>query len=87
MIIEKVKWGPKWIPHTTPDFAKWIFRFVLYVAAIANFAVLVFADIPPGVKSIVGRYSIEIVAFVHGITRMFGLHIEDVPSTKDEQLK
>jgi hypothetical protein len=78
-----VKFGIPQILHPTPETAKVVFRIVLYVAAVANFAVLTFSDIPQEIKSVVGQYSVEIVAFVHGITRMFGLHVEDVPAAKE----
>lgn len=70
------KWGFKQIPKTTPEFAKWAARGVLYSLAILNFSLLTFSAIPEHIKGIVAQYSIEIAAFVHGIAHMFGVTVE-----------
>lgn len=71
-----VKFGFGQIPKTTPEFAKWAFRGILYGATILNVIILTFSDIPDSVKIIVGKYSLEVVTFVHILSKMFGLDVE-----------
>jgi hypothetical protein len=79
--MEQVKFGFGQIPNTTPEFAKWIFRIVLYAAAVINLVILVVTEIPQPIKDTIARYSLEIVALVHGLSKMFGIDVEDVPSS------
>ena len=71
--MEKVKFGFDQITQRTPDFARWIFRGVLYLAAIINLVLATVVEIPEDVREVVGRYSVYAVALVHGLSKMFGI--------------
>lgn len=78
--MEKVKFGFGQISKKTPEYATWIFRIVLYAAALANFVVDVVTEIPPDIKVIIAKYSVYAVTLTHGITKMFGITVEPPPN-------
>lgn len=75
--MKNIKFGFGQIPNTTPEFAKWIFRIVLYAVAAINLVVTVINEIPQPLKIIVWKYSAYAVALVHGFSKMFGLPVEE----------
>lgn len=79
-------WSFKHIPKTTPEFAKWAFRGVLYGLGVINLVLMIFTDIPVEIRNVVGRYSIEIVMFVHGVSKMFGIEVEDPATVTKEDI-
>lgn len=76
MTEEKVKFGLGQITNTTPKFAKYLFRAVLYIAAAVNLVLSVIDEIPPDVKAMIGKYSIYAVTLVHGFSKLFGIEVE-----------
>ena len=75
--MQKIKFGFGQIANATPGFAKWVFRAVLYMAAIANIVLGVVTEIPEPVKFIVLKYSLYGVTLVHSLSRMFGIEVEE----------
>lgn len=72
-----VKFGLGQITNTTPKIANYIFRGVLYSSLIINLALSIFTDIPQDLQVAIGKYSLQIVAFVHGISKLFGIELKD----------
>lgn len=72
---EKIKFGFGQIANATPKIATWVFRIILYAAAIVNIFLQVIDEIPPDVKAIVGKYSVYAVTLTHTLTRMFGIEV------------
>ena len=75
--MNKIKFGFGQIANATPDFAKWLFRIVLYAVAIANLICTVVEEIPAPVKLVIYHYSAMLVALVHGLSRMFGIEVDE----------
>jgi hypothetical protein len=80
--MKNVKFGFNQIANRTPEFARWIFRAVLYMAAIVNFVLMTVVEIPEDVSYVVGRYSIYAVSFVHFLSKMFGIEAEGPDGAK-----
>ncbi len=70
---EQWRFGFGQIPKTTPEFAKWIFRIVLYATSVINLVISVVTEIPPDIKMMMAKYSLYAVTMVHGFTKLFGL--------------
>jgi hypothetical protein len=87
MATQNVKFGFGQIPKTTPEFAKWAFRIVLYVAAVANFIIATVTEIPVPIAMIIAKYSLYAVTLVHGFSKMFGLQVEDPKIELTEETK
>jgi hypothetical protein len=77
------KFGFNQIGNPTPKWANWIFRIVLYGAAIVNITVIAFTDIPQPLQLLLLKYSGSAVIFVHMISKMFGIDLSDVQAKID----
>lgn len=70
---EKVKFGFRQIANKTPEFAKIMFRFVLYATSALTLIINVISEIPEPIKLIITKYSLYAVTLVHGFSKMFGI--------------
>lgn len=71
------KFGLGQIGKTTPIWAKNVFRIVLYVATALTLVTQIITEIPEDVKIAISRYSIEAVALVHALTKLFGVDLDE----------
>jgi len=85
--MNKTKFGFGQILSETPKWATWIFRVVLYAAGATVIIVGSLHSIPAPVKVDILTTCSEVTLAVHGLTRMFGLQVQDPPSTTDEPQK
>ena len=69
----KLTVGLKAISRPTPEWATIVFRTVLYIALTATLVVQIVKEIPAEVGAIINNYSLEAVALVHALTKLFGL--------------
>lgn len=74
----RVVFGLNQIKNVTPKAATWVFRVILYAAAVANILIGTIDEIPPELKLIIGKYSVYAVTLTHSFTRMFGINVEPV---------
>jgi hypothetical protein len=77
----KVTFGPASLFKDTPQIATGIATASIYIAAVLNIILLSFPQIPVTLKTSVGMYSAEGVAFIHAICNMFGLNPATPPTT------
>ncbi len=70
------------ISNPTPSSINWVFRIVLYAAAVLNIVCSIVTEIPEPVKVIIGKYSVEAVALVHAFSKMFGVPLPDNAEVK-----
>lgn len=74
---QEVNFGPKFIGHQTPMWAKWLFRIFFYCTSTTGVALGIFTNIPVEVK----MHIYEGITFanmaMHGFTKMFGVKVED----------
>jgi hypothetical protein len=90
--MNTAKFGLGQIHNPTPQFATWLFRYVLYGATVLNIICQVISEIPEPVKAMIGKYSIEAVTLCHILSKMFGVPlpadssvpVEDVASLKTD---
>lgn len=67
------------ITNPTPKWATWVFRIVLYAAAVMNIIVTVIAEIPADMQLILLKYSAYAVTLTHMFTRLFGIPTPKIP--------
>ncbi len=70
---EKIKFGFGQIVKETPQFAKWMFRIVLYATSALTLIINVVTEIPEPIKLMITKYSLYAVTLVHGFSKMFGI--------------
>lgn len=75
---ETIAVGLKYFFCPTPQIAKVVFRFFLYFAAIVVIALKVFHGVPEDIKRTVSDYAIELVTFIHLISKFFGVKNSDI---------
>lgn len=73
--------------HPTPDTAKTVARVVLYGAAIVNFILATFPNMPEAYETIVGQYSTWVVGLVYFLCHMFGIEPQGPPKTDNSTIK
>lgn len=73
-----VKAGLGQITNPTPQFAKNIFRIVLYAAVIVNIVILNVPTIPDHYKVQILAYAGMATGLVHAISKLFGIDITDI---------
>lgn len=78
--MANIKFGLGQLLQPTPALAKSIATWVLYAAAIVNIILANVVQIPAPVKGLIAQYSLEGVALVHAITRLFGITITNDPT-------
>ena len=72
-----VKFGFGQIGKTTPKWAKNAFRIVLYTATTLTLVTQIVTEIPADISTIIAKYSIEAVALVHAITKLWGVDLKE----------
>ncbi len=70
---ENVRFGFNQIANRTPNFAKWIFRSVLYFCTATNIVVSIVDEIPDDWQLAIGKYSVYAVTIVHSFSKLFGI--------------
>jgi len=70
------KFGPKQITQRTPEFARWIFRAVLYLSAITTFVIELIDEIPEPIEAKIGKICLYAVTITHFLSKMFGISVE-----------
>ncbi len=77
--VSKVKttFGLKQINKSTPPWTKTVFRIVLYTATALTLVTQIVTEIPEDIKTMVAKYSLESVALVHALSKLFGVKIDD----------
>ncbi len=77
-----VKFGLGQIKNPTPKWATNVFRIVLYAAAVAGIIIGSISEIPDPVKVVILKYAAEVTLAVHALTKLFGIVIDDDPTSK-----
>ena len=72
-----VKFGLGQVGKTTPIWAKNLFRIVLYGAMTLTLVTQIVTEIPVEISTAIAKYSIEAVALVHAITKLWGVDIKE----------
>lgn len=75
--MKKILFGFNQIKQETPAFAKWVFRVVLYAAAIGTLVVNTIPEIPDHTADLIAKYSLYAITLTHSISKMFGIKVED----------
>lgn len=75
--MANVKFGLNQITAQTPKAAKYAFRAVLYIAAVANIIVGTITEIPEPVQVAIMKYSLYGVTLVHAFSKLFGIDMSD----------
>jgi hypothetical protein len=78
--MANVKFGFGQIFKPSPQWAKNVFRTVLYTSAVVGILSGIITEVPPTVKVIVLKYSLEATAAVHALSKLFGIDITDDPT-------
>jgi len=76
MPVTKFGFSQFW--NQTPMWATWVFRVVLYLCVIAIVFVNTYTSLPANLKQIISIYAAQTIAFVHLITKMFGLTMPNI---------
>lgn len=82
--MEKVKFGFSQLFKRTPEFAKLLFRIILYITAIIMFLMNLVTEIPEPIKTVVNKYCIYFITTVHFLSKMFGIEVKE-PKTKEDE--
>ncbi len=72
------KFGLRQVFKTTPDFAKWIFRVVLYITTMLSIVVNVIPEIPEPIRAAITKYSLYAVTLVHSFSKLFGIEVKPI---------
>jgi len=72
-----VKFGLGQVGNTTPQWTKKVFRIVLYTATALTLVTQIVTEIPVEISSIITKYSIEAVALVHALSKLFGVEVKE----------
>lgn len=83
--MANTKFGLTQILAETPKWATWVFRVVLYLAGATVIVVGSLHAIPAPVKIDIMTTCTEVTLAVHGLTKMFGLKVDDPPAVNDGQ--
>lgn len=74
------------IVSPTPAWANWVFRIVLYVAALGNIYVTIFTQLPQETKDMIVGVSSFVTIAVHLASRMFGVPLPEGSSVPAEEV-
>lgn len=80
---EVTKFGPKQIGNPTPQWATNVFRIALYTAGVTTIIIGTFTSIPPTIKAEIMQYCVEGVIAIHAISKLFGITIQNDPTSQN----
>lgn len=81
--MKNILFGFNQIKAETPNFAKWVFRVVLYAAAIGTLLINTIPEIPDHTADLIGKYCLYAITLTHSISKMFGIKVEEEDAHKD----
>lgn len=84
---EVTKFGPGQISKETPEWAKWAFRIFFYGTSTVSLYLSIFTSIPSELKMEILKGTAFANLAAHGLSKMFGITIEDVKYYDNENPK